>query len=73
MSAAMELAHLGITANVVHPAVTDTGWVDQGVRKMVEEDPLMVHVAQSSEVAEVIGWLVSKEAMLMTGNVIHLR
>ncbi len=27
MSAAMELAPFGITANMVHPPVTDTGWV----------------------------------------------
>ena len=27
MSAALELARYGITANMVHPPVTDTGWV----------------------------------------------
>jgi len=27
MSAAVELAPLGITANIVHPPVTDTGWI----------------------------------------------
>lgn len=27
MSAAYELADLGITANIVHPPVTDTGWI----------------------------------------------
>jgi len=30
MSTAMELATLGITANVVHPPVTDTGWGARG-------------------------------------------
>ena len=29
MSAAFELAPLGITANIVHPPVTDTGWVTE--------------------------------------------
>ncbi|MBI4220639.1 MAG: SDR family NAD(P)-dependent oxidoreductase, partial [Chloroflexi bacterium] len=33
MSAAAELAHLGITANVVYPPVTDTGWVTDEVRR----------------------------------------
>ena len=27
MAAGFQLAPLGITANVVHPPVTDTGWV----------------------------------------------
>ncbi len=32
MSAATELAPFGITANIVHPPVTDTGWVTDEVR-----------------------------------------
>ena len=35
MSAAFELAALGITANVVQPPVTDTGWVTEEVRQHV--------------------------------------
>jgi len=31
MSAAFELAALGVTANVVQPPVTDTGWVTEEV------------------------------------------
>jgi 3-oxoacyl-[acyl-carrier protein] reductase len=31
MSAALELARFGITANMVHPPVTDTGWVTGAV------------------------------------------
>ena len=38
MSAAFELAHLGITANVVHPPVTDTGWVTEEVRRFVQRE-----------------------------------
>ena len=33
MSAAIELAPFGITANMVHPPVTDTGWVTNAVRE----------------------------------------
>ena len=29
LSAATELARFGVTANVVHPPITDTGWVNQ--------------------------------------------
>lgn len=73
MAAAFELADLGITSNVVHPPVTDTGWVTDEVRDAVAGNPTLVHVAQPEEVAEVIAYLVSDAARLITGNVIHLR
>jgi 3-oxoacyl-[acyl-carrier protein] reductase len=73
MSAAVELASCGITANMVHPPVTDTGWVTGSVRAAVAESPVLVHVASPDEVAEVIAYLASEAAALITGNVITLR
>ena len=37
MAASVELAADGITANVVYPPVTDTGWVTDDVRRFVAE------------------------------------
>jgi len=73
MSAAFELAEYGITSNVVYPPVTDTGWVTQSVRDFVSTSQMHVHVAQPEEVAEVIVYLASDAARLITANVIHLR
>jgi 3-oxoacyl-[acyl-carrier protein] reductase len=73
MSAAIELAEYGVTANMVHPPVTDTGWVNDAVRKMVADSPTMFHVATPEEVAEVIAYLASDAAALITANVIILR
>ncbi|MDQ3765852.1 MAG: SDR family oxidoreductase [Actinomycetota bacterium] len=73
MSAASELAGLGVTANIVYPPVTDTGWITEEVRRSVEASDELVGVARPEEVAEVIVWLVSDEARLVTGNVIRLR
>jgi 2,3,4,5-tetrahydropyridine-2-carboxylate N-succinyltransferase len=73
MSAAIELAPFGITANMVHPPVTDTGWVTDAVRDAVAADPGLVHIASPAEVAEVIAYLVSDAAALITANVITLR
>ena len=73
MSAAIELAPMGITANVVYPAVTDTGWVTDDVRRFVAESDDHVHVATPREVAAVIAWLCTDEAFLVTGNIIRLR
>ena len=73
MSAAFELAPLGITANVVHPPVTDTGWVTDEVRHHVEERHDLIHIVEPHEVAHVIAYLASDQARLITGNVVYLR
>jgi 3-oxoacyl-[acyl-carrier protein] reductase len=73
MSAAIELAPFGVTANMVHPPVTDTGWVTQAVRDHVAASPALVHVASPGEVAEVIAYLASDAAALITANTITLR
>jgi 3-oxoacyl-[acyl-carrier protein] reductase len=73
MSAAVELAPFGVTANVVHPPVTDTGWVTDAVREAVAAAPTLVHVANPEQVADVIAYLASDAAALITGNVITLR
>lgn len=73
MSAALELAAYGVTANVVQPPVTDTGWVTAAVREFVASSDRHVHVATPDEVAEVIAYLASDDAKLITANEITLR
>ena len=73
MTASVELANEGITANVVHPPVTDTGWITDDVRRFVASSDEHVHVADPAEVAGVIAWLCTDAAALVTGNVIRLR
>jgi 3-oxoacyl-[acyl-carrier protein] reductase len=71
MSAAAELAGFGITANIVHPPITDTGWITDDVRELA--DATGSRVATAEEVAEVVGWLCTDAARLVTGNRIRLR
>lgn len=73
MAAAFELADHGVTANVVHPPVTDTGWVTPEVVASVEASDTLMHVASPDDVADVISYLVSDHAWLITANRIHLR
>jgi 3-oxoacyl-[acyl-carrier protein] reductase len=73
MAAAFELAPFGITANVVHPPVTDTGWVTDEVRRHVEDRADLIHIASPDDVARVIAYLVSDHAHLITANRVHLR
>ena len=73
MTAAIELASAGIMANVVHPPVTDTGWITDAIRQFVATSEDHVHVAEPAEVAEVIAWLCTDAAALVSGNVLRLR
>jgi 3-oxoacyl-[acyl-carrier protein] reductase len=71
LSAATELARFGVTANVVHPPMTDTGWINQ--RTAATAQSAGQRIATPRQVAEVIAYLASEEADLVTGNVIRLR
>lgn len=73
LSAASELAADGITANVVYPPVTDTGWITDEVRAFVAGDPDHHHIATPDEVAETVAWLCAEANHLVTGNLIRLR
>lgn len=73
LSAAAEMASDGVTANVVYPPVTDTGWITDEVRQFVAADHQHHHVAEPEEVAEVIAWLCADAGRIVTGNVIRLR
>lgn len=73
MSAATELAPLGITANAVHPPVTDTGWVTDAVRQAVADSDDHEHIASPEDVADVIAYLAGPDSWLVSGNVIRLR
>jgi 3-oxoacyl-[acyl-carrier protein] reductase len=73
MSAAFELAGHGVTANMVHPPVTDTGWITPDVERLVAESEELFHIASPEEVANVIAFLVSDRAALITANIVHLR
>jgi 3-oxoacyl-[acyl-carrier protein] reductase len=73
MAAARELADFGVTANMVYPPVTDTGWVTDEVRDAVRDSSEHVHVAEPAEVAAVIAYLVSDLGKLITANLVHLR
>jgi 3-oxoacyl-[acyl-carrier protein] reductase len=47
--------------------------VTDDVRRFVAGSPDHVHVADPAEVAEVVAWLCTDSARLVTGNVVRLR
>jgi 3-oxoacyl-[acyl-carrier protein] reductase len=73
MSASVELGSLGVTANMVYPPVTDTGWITDDVREFVSNSNDHIHVARPEDVAGVILLLCSPEASMITGNIVRMR
>jgi 3-oxoacyl-[acyl-carrier protein] reductase len=72
MSAAQELGPYGVTANMVYPPATDTGWVTPAVEQAATAASPLRHVAQPDDVAEVIVLLASYQARYITGQIIHM-
>jgi 3-oxoacyl-[acyl-carrier protein] reductase len=73
MSAAFELAPYGVTANIVYPPVTDTGWVTDAVRDHMKQRPDLLHIVEPEDVAETIAYLCTDGGRFITANKIHLR
>ncbi len=71
LSAATELARYGVTANVVYPPITDTGWVSPTIAAHALSSGH--RVATPKQVSEVIAYLASDAAGLITGSIIRLR
>jgi len=73
MAAAWELGRFGITANVLCPPATDTGWITpQAEAEIIRASPLG-HVGQPDEVAELIVFLASHQARFVTGQKLTMR
>jgi 3-oxoacyl-[acyl-carrier protein] reductase len=72
MSAAHELRPYGVTANMVYPPVTDTGWVNEEVAKSVADSSVFLSVAQPEEVAEVITFLASHQGRRVTAQIVRM-
>jgi 3-oxoacyl-[acyl-carrier protein] reductase len=73
MAAATELGRRGVTANMVYPPITDSGWVNDAVREFAATSSDHIHVAEPADVAAVIAWLCTDDARMVTGNVIRMR
>lgn len=71
-TAAWELGRYGITANIVHPPITDTGWVTSEVEREAKSVSPR-GVAQPDEVAFAVGLLIDRAADRVTGTTLHMR
>ncbi|HUF31917.1 MAG TPA: SDR family oxidoreductase [Acidimicrobiales bacterium] len=70
LAAATELADLGITANVVNPGATDTGWMTGDVLEAVAAATPLGRVGQPSDVANLVSFLCSPDGGWVNGQLL---
>ena len=71
-SIAMEVAQYGITVNCVAPGPTQTGWIDAELEQAVLPLIPMGKLIQPEDIAETILFLASRQAQMLTGQVIKV-
>lgn len=71
-SIALEVAKYGITVNCVAPGPTQTGWIDAELEKSVSPIIPMGELIQPEDIAETILFLASRQAQMLTGQVIKV-
>ena len=71
-SIALETAKYGITVNCVAPGPTQTGWIDEALENVVLPMIPMGKLIQPEDIAETILFLASKQAHMLTGQVIKV-
>lgn len=71
IAAAGELAHLGVTANLVNPGPVDTGWMDDATRTALVAQQPTGRLGAPEDVARLVRFLVSRDARWVTGQLIH--
>jgi len=70
LAAAIELADLGLTANVINPGATDTGWMDPEIERAVLRTNLQPRLGRPSDVANLVSFLCSDEGQWINGQLL---
>ena len=70
IAAARELAHLGVTANVINPGATDTGWMDEALMASVTAATPLGRVGRPEDVANLVSFLCSDEGGWINGQLL---
>jgi 3-oxoacyl-[acyl-carrier protein] reductase len=71
LSAAAELGKYGITANVVCPGATQTGYISpEGEESLAKRTPLG-RIGLPDDIADVIVFLASRQSHWLTGNIVY--
>lgn len=71
IAASVELAELGVTANVINPGATDTGWMTPEIESAVRANNLQPRLGRPTDVANLVGFLCSPEGQWINGQLLY--
>jgi 3-oxoacyl-[acyl-carrier protein] reductase len=71
LAAARELAPLGVTANVINPGPTETGWMTDAQRQALAAQTPLGRVSTPEDCARLVTWLCSADGGWINGQLLH--
>lgn len=71
LASAVELAGLGVTANVINPGANDTGWMSESARDAVLARNLQPRVGTPTDTADLVSFLMSDRGGWINGQVLY--
>jgi 3-oxoacyl-[acyl-carrier protein] reductase len=71
IAAATELAELNVTANVINPGATETGWMSPETQSAVLAANLQPRLGRPEDCTNLVRWLCSPQGQWINGQVLH--
>ncbi len=71
LAAAIELADRNVTANVINPGATDTGWMSTAIKQAVRDGNLQPRLGLPGDVANLVSFLCSTQGQWINGQLLH--
>ncbi len=71
LAAAQEFGPLGITANVINPGATDTGWMSAEMMAQIARQAPLGRVSQPEDCAHLVSFLCSPEGGWINGQLLY--
>jgi len=71
LASAVELAGIGVTANVINPGATDTGWMTAAIERAVLERNIQSRIGRPIDCANLVDFLVSAEGQWINGQLLY--
>ena len=71
LAAAHELKALGVTANVINPGATDTGWMTEDMKEAVKHSTPLGRVGMPQDCANLVKFLCAKEGGWINGQLLY--
>jgi 3-oxoacyl-[acyl-carrier protein] reductase len=71
IAAAREFATKGITANVINPGPTDTGWMTPSLKSRIVNETPLDRIGTPEDAARLVSFLCSPEGQWVNGQLLH--